>query len=68
MRIDGNAGTGMKPSDHFCVPLINLYHTGVLGIHKVGTKSFLDIYEIDIYRELHRLAGKYIEKSGRTRK
>ena len=61
VRIDGNAGTGMKPSDLFCLPLYvsahNAFHTG-----QESDREFFERHNIDIYRELHRLTSLFIEK------
>lgn len=59
LRIDNNGGTGLKPSDTFCIPLPKLVHD---SFH-AGTESdreFLERHNIDIYRELHGLVSLFL--------
>ena len=48
IRLGTNGGTGIKPSDYFCLPLINEYHTtGSLALHMIGEETFLKQFELD---------------------
>jgi len=61
VRIDGNAGTGIKPCDLFSVPLFvsvhNEFHAGT-----ESDREFWKRNDIDIYRELNKLKDKYIKE------
>lgn len=47
IRIGTNGGTGIKPSDYFCIPLTNENHTtGTNALHIIGEESFLSEYSI----------------------
>lgn len=42
IRLGTNGGSSLKPSDYFCIPLLNEYHTtGLFAIHVVGEDTFL---------------------------
>lgn len=42
IRINTNGGSSIKPSDYFCIPLTNEYHTtGLFAIHVIGEETFL---------------------------
>jgi hypothetical protein len=42
IRIGTNGGSSINPSDYFCIPLTNEYHTtGLFAIHVVGEETFL---------------------------
>ena len=62
IRIDGNAGIGIKPSDLFSVPLPKLIHDG-FHAGQLSDREFFEKYNIDIYRELHRLTSGWIKRS-----
>lgn len=48
IRLGTNGGSGLKPSDYFCIPLENEYHThGSLAVHKIGEESFLSRFKLD---------------------
>ncbi len=48
IRLGTNGGTGIKPSDYFCLPLINEYHTtGTQALHIIGEETFIKQYELD---------------------
>lgn len=59
VRIDGNAGIGMKPSDLYSVPLPKLIHDG-FHTGQLSDREFFELHNIDIYRELHRLTSEWI--------
>lgn len=48
IRLGTNGGKGIKPSDYFCIPLTNEYHTiGSFAVHRMGEESFLSHFKID---------------------
>ena len=60
VRIDGNAGTGTKPSDTFSVPLPKLVHDA-FHAGQESDRQFWERHNINIYRELHRLVSNFIK-------
>lgn len=49
IRLGTNGGSSLKPSDYFCIPLLNEYHTtGLFAIHIVGEDTFLKQFKLDI--------------------
>ena len=48
IRLGTNGGSSLKPSDYFCIPLLNEFHTtGLFAIHNIGEDSFLKQFNID---------------------
>ena len=48
IRLGTNGGTGLKPSDYFCLPLKNEYHTtGAKALHMIGEETFLNEFRIN---------------------
>jgi hypothetical protein len=48
IRLGTNGGKGIKPSDYFCVPLTNEFHTtGSDAVHLIGEETFLENNKID---------------------
>ena len=48
IRLGTNGGSSLKPSDYFCIPLLNEYHTtGSYAIHVVGENTFLKQLKLD---------------------
>ncbi len=48
IRLETNGGQGIKPSDYFCIPLTNEFHTtGSGAVHLVGEETFLVENSID---------------------
>jgi len=58
MRIDGNAGTSIKPSDAFCLPLCQNHHDKG---HNGGFKTLFKETDINVYKELFETIKGYIE-------
>lgn len=58
VRINGNAGTGRKPDDTYCIPLCRLHH---YEHDNQGRDTFYERHGIDIYKELFLITKKYIE-------
>lgn len=47
VRLGTNGGTSLKPSDYFCIPLINEYHTtGPFALHIIGEESFFTRFNL----------------------
>mgnify|MGYP003641000743 CR=1 FL=1 len=48
IRLGTNGGTGLKPSDYFCIPLTNEFHTtGPNALHLIGEETFLREFKIN---------------------
>ena len=48
IRLGTNGGSSLKPSDYFCIPLLNEYHTtGLFAIHIIGEDSFLTQFRLN---------------------
>jgi hypothetical protein len=48
IRLGTNGGTSIKPSDYFCIPLRNEFHTtGKRALHIIGEETFLDEFELE---------------------
>ncbi len=48
IRLGTNGGSGLKPSDYFCIPLLNYYHTsGPEALHIIGEGSFFNKFKLN---------------------
>lgn len=48
IRIGTNGGSAIKPSDYFCIPLLNEYHTtGLFAIHVIGEETFFKQFKLN---------------------
>lgn len=48
IRLGTNGGSSLKPSDYFCIPLRNEFHTtGLFAIHVVGEETFFKEFKLD---------------------
>ena len=48
IRLATNGGVALKPSDYFCIPLLNQFHTsGPNAIHIIGEETFLNEFKLD---------------------
>lgn len=48
IRLGTNGGTSIKPSDYFCIPLRNEFHTtGGRALHIIGEETFLEEFKLD---------------------
>lgn len=57
IRLGTNGGTSLKPSDYFCIPLLNEFHTtGPSAIHIIGEETFLKHFKLN----KHELFLKYL--------
>lgn len=61
VRIDGNAGMGIKPGDNYSVPLPKLIHDG-FHAGQESDREFFERHGIDIYRVLFELTSKFLEE------
>lgn len=52
-----DGGTGLKPSDFFCIPLCREHHAEA---HNLSDKRFAEKYDINISDELSWLISKFI--------
>lgn len=59
IRLGTNGGTSLKPSDYFCIPLLNEYHvSGPEALHVIGEDTFLARFGLDP----QELFIKYLKK------
>jgi hypothetical protein len=48
IRLGTNGGSSLKPSDYFCIPLLNEFHTtGISAIHSIGEDTFIKRFKLD---------------------
>lgn len=48
IRLGTNGGSSLKPSDYFCIPLLNEYHaTGLFALHIIGEGTFFELFKLD---------------------
>jgi len=59
VRSASNAGTGVKPSDLWAVPLCQLHHA---EFHHYGKETFYSRHGLDIYKVLFETIKGYVEK------
>ena len=61
VRLGTNGGKGLKPSDYFCIPLIEEFHTtGQNAVHRIGEESFLSTYSIDKEKMFQGFLKSYV--------
>jgi hypothetical protein len=60
VRIRGNAGTGQKPSDFFCIPLCREHHG---AIHQKGTTTFEQQYQVSLPFLVMMVCQEWIENN-----
>lgn len=64
IRLGTNGGTGIKPSDYFCIPLTNDNHTtGSNALHMIGEDTFLTEYDIDKEEIFIYYLSKFIKET-----
>jgi hypothetical protein len=62
MRLGTNGGSALKPSDYFCLPLTEEYHTqGSMAVHLIGEESFVEFYQLDLIELFNYYLTNYIE-------
>jgi hypothetical protein len=75
IRLGTNGGSSLKPSDYFCIPLLNEFHTtGTEALHMIGEETFLNSYKLDkvelfnfyLKAYLKETFDTYIQIEGRT--
>ncbi|MEX0798410.1 MAG: hypothetical protein WEB87_03040 [Bacteriovoracaceae bacterium] len=48
VRLGTNGGASLKPSDYFCIPLLNEYHTtGACALHNIGEETFFKQFGLE---------------------
>ncbi len=63
IRLGTNGGSALKPSDYFCIPLLNKFHTtGSEAIHIIGEASFFDFFDIEISSIFQGYLAKYLSE------
>ena len=61
IRLGTNGGKGIKPSDYFCIPLTNEFHTlGGQAVHRIGEDSFLTSFKIDKVASFIQYLERYL--------
>ncbi len=64
IRLGTNGGTGIKPSDYFCIPLTNENHTtGSNALHLIGEDTFLEMHQIDKEQMFVYYLSKFIKET-----
>jgi hypothetical protein len=59
--MNGNAGTGLKPSDFYCIPLCRTHHN---AIHNNGSKTFEDVYNVSLTELVLMVCQEWIKENG----
>lgn len=48
IRLGTNGGSSLKPSDYFCIPLLNEFHTsGLFALHIIGEGTFFELFKLN---------------------
>lgn len=64
IRLGTNGGSSLKPSDYFCIPLENEYHThGPLAVHKIGEDTFLKKFKLNKEELFIGYLSEYLKES-----
>lgn len=63
VRMNSNAGTGIKPDDTWSLPLCRLHHAELHHPEFKHKEPFFERHGIDVYQELFKMTKKYIEIS-----
>lgn len=75
IRLGTNGGSSLKPSDYFCIPLLNEFHTtGAQALHIIGEDTFLTTHKLNkvelfnyyLKAYLKETFDTYIQIDGRT--
>ncbi len=62
IRLGTNGGVSLKPSDYFCIPLLNEYHTsGLFALHVIGEETFLNQFKLKPSQLFVKYLKGYIE-------
>jgi hypothetical protein len=62
IRLGTNGGKALKPSDYFCVPLTEEFHThGQGAVHRIGEETFLNTHKISLNKVIIKFLGQYVE-------
>lgn len=61
VRIETGGGTGIKPSDYYCVPLLEEFHTsGPNAIHRIGEYTFFEHFNLNHFEVIKTQLYKYL--------
>ncbi|OUR99565.1 hypothetical protein A9Q84_00665 [Halobacteriovorax marinus] len=61
IRLGTNGGTSLKPSDYFCIPLLNEFHTtGSSALHIIGEETFLNHFKLDKSQLFLKYLSQYL--------
>lgn len=64
IRLGTNGGTSLKPSDYFCVPLLNEFHTtGSSALHIIGEETFLERFSLEPKKLFINFLKEYLFES-----
>ena len=64
IRLGTNGGTGIKPSDYFCLPLLNEFHTtGPMALHVIGEETFLEHFGLEAKQLFIKFLKEYLAET-----
>lgn len=64
IRLSTNGGTSLKPSDYFCIPLLNEFHTsGPSALHIIGEETFLNRFSLEPKKLFIGLLRDYLQET-----
>lgn len=67
IRLGTNGGSSLKPSDYFCIPLLNEFHTsGLFAIHGIGEGTFLELFKLNEKKLFIEFLSKYLKEKFKT--
>ena len=63
IRLGTNGGKALTPSDYFCIPLTEEFHThGQGAVHRIGEETFLGVHKISLSKVITKFLGLYVEE------
>ena len=67
IRLGTNGGSSIKPSDYFCIPLLNEFHTtGPDALHIIGEETFLKQFKLNKIQLFNYFLKKYLKEEFNT--
>lgn len=67
VRLGTNGGSSLKPSDYFCIPLLNEYHTtGPRALHLIGEDTFFQEFKLSHTRLFIHFLKEYLAQEHDT--
>jgi hypothetical protein len=67
IRLGTNGGSSLKPSDYFCIPLLNEFHTsGLFAIHGIGEGTFLELFKLDEKKLFIDFLSRFLKEKHKT--